>query len=184
MQALILIGFMGAGKSSVGRALAARLGWAFEDLDERIERRKRKIVAEIFRESGEEFFRTAEHEALKELLEELSAESGRVIALGGGAYVQKANAGLIKAAKVPTAFLDADVEELWDRCQGQAQEQSAERPLLRSREDFRNLYRKRRRYYLKAAWRQETGGKSVEAVVDELIKALDLGRGGKRGEKR
>ncbi len=181
-QALILIGFMGAGKSSVGRALAERLGWVFEDLDERIERQAGKMVAEIFRESGEDAFRAGEHESLKELLDELSAESGRVLALGGGAFVQKSNAGLIEAAKVPTAFLDADVDELWERCQRQTQ--SVERPLLRNREDFRDLYRKRRRYYLTAAWRQETGGKSVEQVVDELIEALKLEPGGKQGEKR
>ena len=67
-QPCILIGFMGAGKSSVGRALGEKLGWAFEDLDERIERRERRKVHEIFRHSGEDEFRRAEHVALKELL--------------------------------------------------------------------------------------------------------------------
>ena len=68
IRAVALVGFMGAGKSSVGRALSEQLGWMFEDLDERIERRERRKVAEIFRESGEAGFRKAEHAALRELL--------------------------------------------------------------------------------------------------------------------
>jgi len=61
-QAVILVGFMGAGKSSVGRVLAEHLGWTFEDLDDRIERRERRKVTEIFRDAGEAGFRHAEHE--------------------------------------------------------------------------------------------------------------------------
>src|SRR6202167_1232730 len=71
VRAVVLIGFMGAGKSSVGRALSAQLGWAFEDLDERIERRERRKVFEIFRDFGEPAFRLAELSALKELLNDL-----------------------------------------------------------------------------------------------------------------
>jgi len=184
-----LIGFMGAGKSSVGRALGEQLGWAFEDLDERLERRERRKVPEIFRDSGESEFRRAEHAALKELLSELRTGAERIVALGGGAFVQKKNAQLIKAGGVPTVFLDAGVEELWRRCQQQAEQQGTERPLLGSLENFRELYTERRPHYLKASLRQETGGKTVEQIAVEVVQALGLGRSskersrGRRGEK-
>ena len=184
-RAVILIGFMGAGKSSVGRALGERLGWTFEDLDERIERRERRKVHEIFRDSGEPAFRLVERAALKELLSELRAGTERIVALGGGAFVQKHNARLINAGGVPTVFLDAGAEELWRRCRQQAEEQGIERPLLSSLESFRELYETRRPDYLKASFRQETGGKTVEEIAAKVVQALGLGRSrGRRGEKQ
>jgi shikimate kinase len=181
---VVLIGFMGAGKSSVGRTLAERLGWAFEDLDDRIERRENRKVSEIFRESGESGFRRAEHAALKELLGELGPGGERVIALGGGAFVQKNNAKLMEASGVSTVYLDADAAELWRRCRKQAEQQGVERPLLGSAQGFRQLYEDRRRHYLRASFRQETGGKTVEEIAAALIVALGLDRSGtRRGEK-
>jgi shikimate kinase len=176
---------MGAGKSSVGRALGARLGWAFEDLDERIERREQRKVAEIFRDSGESGFRWVEHAALKELLGELRPGAERVIALGGGAFVQQNNATLMKASGVSTVYLEADAAELWRRCREQAVQQGVQRPLLGSAESFRQLYEDRRRHYLKASFRQETGGKTVDEIVAALVLALGLDRSGtRRGEKQ
>lgn len=189
-RAVFLIGFMGAGKSSVGRALGELLGLAFEDLDERIERRDGRTVPEIFRESGESEFRRAEHAALKELFSELSAGAEKVVALGGGAFAQKHNARLIEAANVSTVFLDTGVEELWRRCREQ---HGTERPLLGSLESFRSLYEARRPHYLKALLRQETSGKTIEEIAAEVVRALGLdqesGRGlkrirGRRGEKQ
>ncbi len=176
---------MGAGKSSVGRALGKQLGWTFEDLDERIERREKRRVAEIFRDSGEAGFRRAEHAALKELLTELRTGAEKVVALGGGAFVHRRNAKLIEAEGVPTVFLDASVEELWRRCREQTEEQGLERPLLGSAESFRELYQARRPFYLKSPFRQETGGKTVEKIAAELIETLGLDRRLRsRGEKR
>jgi shikimate kinase len=189
-RAVILIGFMGAGKSSVGRALAEQLGWTFQDLDERIELREGRRVPEIFRDSGESGFRQAEHLALRDLLRELRTGAERVVALGGGAFVQKDNAALVGAGGVPTVFLDAGVEELWQRCRRQAEQQRIERPLLGSLERFAELYEARRRHYMKASFRQETSGKTVQEIAAEVIQALGLGprsrdrsRGG-RGEKQ
>jgi shikimate kinase len=178
----MLIGFMGAGKSSVGRALGERLGWAFEDLDERIERRERRKVHEIFRDSGEPAFRRAEHAALKELLSELRIDARKIVGLGGGAFVQRENARLIKAKGIPTVFLDAAVEELWRRCRKQAEQQGTERPLLGSLESFRELYEARRPHYRKALLRQQTGGKTVAEIAAEVVEALGLNR--TRGEKQ
>jgi len=175
-SAVVLIGFMGAGKTSVGRVLAAELGWSFEDLDALVEQREGQAVAEIFRNSGEAGFRKAEFAALKELLDGLHAESRKIIALGGGAFVQPSNAALIDSAKVPTVFLDADAEELWRRCTQPPDWVGTERPLLGTIEAFRDLYELRRPHYSRASLRQQTSGKTVKEIVAELIERLKLQR--------
>ena len=181
---MVLIGFMGAGKSTVGRALGAQLGWVFEDLDERIERRERRKVAEIFRDSGEAAFRRVERAALRELLNEFRAGVEKVVALGGGAFAQRPNARMIEGSGVPTVFLDAEVDVLWQRCKQQAEQDGVERPLLGSRETFRELYETRRKHYLKASFQQQTDGKAIEKIAAEVIQALALKRSRKRrGEK-
>jgi shikimate kinase len=182
---VVLIGFMGAGKTSVGSALARQLGWAFEDLDDRIERREQRKVPEIFRESGEAGFRRAEHAALKEVLSELRGGGEKIVALGGGAFVQVQNASLIGAAGVPTVFLDAGIEELWRRCRRQAGRHGVERPLMGGLEHFHQLYKARRPHYLRASLSLETGGKTVKRIAAEVVQALSLDRGrGSRGEKQ
>ncbi len=165
---------MGAGKSTVGHALGRHLDWVFEDLDDRIERRESRSVAEIFRDSGEEAFRQAERAALREVLEELNTGIPRVVALGGGAFSKLKNAALLKAFSVPTVFLDAPVEELWQRCRTQADEAGTQRPLLRSWEQFRELYEARRRSYSKALLKIQTGSRPVKTIVGEIAEALGL----------
>jgi shikimate kinase len=169
-RTVFLVGFMGAGKTSVGRALSHRLGLSFEDLDDRIQNRKRKTIEQIFRESGEAEFRRAETAALRELLAELR-RSPCVVALGGGAFVRADNAALIEEAKVHTVFLDAPVEELLRRCQ----QEEKERPLRQNPKQFCDLYEKRRQSYMKAALRIETSGKDVDTVVAEVACSLGLG---------
>ena len=171
--AVFLVGFMGAGKSSVGRTLARRLQWLFEDLDDRIEQREGRTVPEIFRTTGEPDFRRAERGALREVLEEVrGGGDARIVALGGGAFAQPAIAALLQAARVPTIFLDAPVEELWKRCQDQAVTRGTERPLLSSMDRFSDLYRARRKGYLRASRKIETGGRTIEAVAEEIAGAL------------
>ena len=172
--AVFLVGFMGAGKTSVGRALGQRLNWVFEDLDDRIAEHEGRTVAEIFRDSGESAFRRAEHNALKHLLAELRGGSAKIVALGGGAFVQPENAALLKAAEVPTVFLDAPVENLWQRCCAQASESGTERPLLRSKEQFRKLHESRRPAYAKAAIRIQAGNRTVEAIAAGIVEMLGL----------
>jgi shikimate kinase len=172
-KAVFLIGFMGAGKSSVGRLLADRLNWSFEDLDDRIERRERRAIVQIFRESGETAFRRAEHSALQDLLDGL-ADQHRIIALGGGAYVQSANAALLKSSGVPIIFLDAPVQELWERCCKQSNETGAERPLLRDADQFRQLYETRRRSYADATLTVPTEGRTLDEIAAEIERMLGL----------
>jgi shikimate kinase len=169
-RAVFLVGFMGAGKSSAGRALARQLDWLFEDLDERIQAREQRSIEQIFRESGEPEFRRAEQDALGELLAELGP-SPRVVALGGGAFARAENRALLERAGAPVVFLDAPVEELFRRCQ---QERQVERPLRRDPEQFRRLYEARRPHYLAASLRIETGGKEIDTVAAEVARALGL----------
>src|SRR5436190_22874620 len=88
---IYLVGFMGAGKSSVARALGKRLDWKVEDIDERIEHAERRDIPSIFRDSGEPFFRAREREALIGLL----PERGTVVASGGGTFVDASNRELM-----------------------------------------------------------------------------------------
>ena len=168
-RAVVLVGFMGAGKSTVGAALGSRLGWPFEDLDQRIQTREQRSIEQIFRESGESVFRQLEHAALRSAVEEMGA-SVKVLALGGGAFAQQNNAALLDQAGIAAIFLDAPVEELFRRCQ----EQQLDRPLRRDLDEFRRLYESRRACYLKAAVRIETAGKSVEEVATEAMASLGL----------
>jgi shikimate kinase len=168
---------MGAGKTSVGRALAQRLNWIFEDLDDRIVSRDGRTVAEIFRDAKEAEFRRAERAALEQVLHELRWVPGaaEIIALGGGAFVQKENAALLKAFGVPTIFLDAPVEDLWERCcDAGPNEAGAERPLLQSREQFRKLHATQRKSYSKASLKVQTGGPPVETIAAEIANMLGL----------
>jgi shikimate kinase len=174
MSAVFLVGFMGAGKSSVGLALADRLGWPFEDLDSRIERDLGCSIAEIFRASGEAEFRRLEREMLQKVLQELTGDAGRVVGLGGGAFAQSENAALLESSGVLTIFLDAPAEELWRRCVKQAQDQGLERPLLQSFEQFRKLFESRLGSYRKAVVRIETGGRTVTEIVNEISEMSSL----------
>jgi len=174
VNSVFLVGFMGAGKSSVGRALGQRLHWIFEDLDDRIQAREGRTVAEIFRDAGESEFRRAERDALQHVLQELQRGGAKVVALGGGAFVQKENAALLQASRQPLVFLDAPVDELWQRCCSQAAENGTERPLLRSKEQFRKLYETRRKNYSAASLTIQTGSRMVESIAAEIAKTLGL----------
>jgi shikimate kinase len=173
-NAVFLVGFMGAGKTSVGRSLGQQLNWVFEDLDDRIEQREGRTVAEIFRDLGEAAFRRAEQAALEQVLEELRGGVARIVALGGGAFVQEENAALLLAGGVPTVFLDAPVEQLWQRCRQQASDAGTERPLLNSMEQFRKLYDSRRESYSKASLKMDTGSRTVGTIAAEIARALGL----------
>lgn len=173
LQAVFLVGFMGAGKTSVGQALARRLGWRFLDLDDRIELREGRSITEIFRDSGEAAFRQAESAALAELLAELENSHPTVAALGGGAFVQEDNARRLQATGLPVVFLDASLPELRRRCAVA----HAARPLFQEENRFRQLYEARRMRYMAAKLRVDTEAKSVEDVAAEVLSRLALPAG-------
>ena len=164
MRCVVLIGFMGAGKTTVGRALAKSLRWNFLDLDDVIEQREHKDVAEIFALFGEPAFRSMESEALEALLQDRQAGGDLVLALGGGAFVQKQNRDALISAGAITVLLEAPLEELRRRCQA---EQKA-RPLARQDARFNELFAVRRADYALARFTVQTLGKSVEQVTAEI----------------
>jgi shikimate kinase len=169
VRAIVLVGFMGAGKTSVGKALGQRLGWPFEDLDDRIQARMGHTIEQVFRNRGESDFRRAETAALRELF----AEPGpwpRVVALGGGAFVRSANTAVLKKAQAHTIFLDAQAQELFRRCELDG----VRRPLLRDLKQFRQLYEQRRPHYLKAGLRIQTSGKNVADIAVEVACSLGI----------
>src|SRR6185437_3822488 len=135
VERIVLTGFMGSGKSTIGRRLAQRLGWRFIDLDSFIEQRDGRAVSRIFAESGEDAFRIMETDALASLLR----EPRLVVALGGGALETQANRHALGAAsQTCTVLLTAPFEVLYDRCQQQIDAGAGSplpvRPLLGDRE--------------------------------------------------
>jgi shikimate kinase len=108
------------------------------------------------------------------VLDELQGGAAKVVALGGGAFVQRENAALLKASGVPTVFLDAPVEELWQRCCTQATQADTERPLLQNMDQFRKLHETRRQSYSKASLKVQTGSRPIEDVAAEIAKLLGL----------
>jgi shikimate kinase len=166
-RAIFLVGFMASGKSTVGPELARRLCWDFVDLDAQIEARERQTVPEIFRQRGEPGFRLAETSALLDLLADSSLRS-RVVALGGGAFVQPQNRELLR--DWPTVFLHATSEELWQR----SLTDGVERPLRGNLKQFAQLYEERLPLYRQARLVVDTTGKPVASVCAEIENALLL----------
>ncbi|HEY6939694.1 MAG TPA: shikimate kinase [Terriglobales bacterium] len=164
-HSVFLAGFMGAGKTSVGEALAAHLGCQFIDLDGRIEARQGRKISDIFRDSGESEFRRLESEELQRVVAEVEGRAS-VVALGGGTFVHPANAHSLRNCGY-TVFLDAPVELLWQR----AREQGA-RPLAVSENHFRQLYAARRSRYMEADCCVQTGGRPLAEVVAEIAARL------------
>jgi shikimate kinase len=166
---VFLVGFMGSGKSTVGRELAHRLNWNFIDLDAQIEARERQSIPEIFRTRGEPAFRQAETAVLRELLA-TATECGTIVALGGGVFAQETNRQLLRES--PTVFLRASAEELWRRCV----EDGVERPLRHDPEQFARLYAERLPLYCQATVTVETSGKQLLSICSEIEDALRLTR--------
>jgi shikimate kinase len=169
VSAVALVGFMGAGKTTVGEALAARLGWSFIDLDRLIERKAGRTIDQIFQLSGEPVFRRIEQATLKDALDGLKAVPS-VLALGGGAFADQDNHRLLASADVAVVFLDAPVEELFRR----SEQPGVVRPLRRDLDQFRGLYERRRPSYGNSTLKIPTGGKDIPSIVEEIISGLNL----------
>ena len=157
---IYLVGFMGAGKSSVGARLAAALRWPFVDLDTAIEAGQGLSIREIFEQAGEPFFRGVEHAALTELIKSEPA----VIALGGGTFAQKPNVDLIQERGGLTVWLDCSPAELRRRCEG-----ITNRPLFRDPASFEQLFYQRLPYYQMAEYRVSTEGQTADEVAEQIL---------------
>jgi shikimate kinase len=161
---LYLVGFMGSGKSAVGRLLADELGWSFADIDEDIEKTEGVSIADIFDTRGEEEFRRIEQEALRKRIREVEFGKPMVLALGGGAFVDPANRKLLDERGV-TIWLDCPFPRICARVDGQTH-----RPLARDPEKFQRLYDDRRDAYNKAEHRIEADTDDAAAIVAEILK--------------
>ena len=159
---------MGAGKTSVARALAAQLGWRFVDLDEEIVSRSGRSIRDWFSDPGERAFRSEEACVAQELL----SEDEIVLATGGGWAAERARLSRLDASTL-SVWLQVDAEESLRRTCGDV----TERPLL-SRElgpqAARGLLESRRTSYALASLSVDTNGKSVEDVTSHILENLEL----------
>ena len=161
---VVLVGFMGAGKSVCGRLLARRLGRCFVETDDMIVARDGRPIPEIFRQDGEETFRRLESEAL----EALRLKSDDVIATGGGLPCREGRMETLRALGT-VVWLRGDLDELLARAR-----RTGQRPMLdnRSPADIETLYRAREPYYAQAQLTVDTAGLTVDQVVSRVVAAL------------
>ncbi|MEW6144284.1 MAG: shikimate kinase [Thermodesulfobacteriota bacterium] len=164
---IFLVGFMGAGKSTVGRVLARRLGWRYCDADKVIETKAGKTVSEIFSGPGEEHFRQAESETLLSL----AGKERQVVATGGGAVMREENMLAMKRGGV-TVYLKAPMSVIWERIK-----HSRTRPLLNVEnplEAATGLLAKRIPFYEAADITVDTEGLTPEEAAEEIMKRLGV----------
>lgn len=162
--ALYLVGFMAAGKTTVGRSLADELGWCFVDVDSDIEAQERNTIAQIFRERGEAYFRDLESEMIRRRVRLIEAGDPCVMALGGGAFVQHKNWELIQNNGV-TVWLDCELETIRRRLGD-----DTSRPLAQDRAALAQLFEDRRVLYGRADFRVEVDTDRVEEIVQKILR--------------
>ena len=159
---IFLVGFMGAGKTTVGQVLAKQLNYDFLDLDSVIERRAGKSVQQVFADQGEQVFRLLEREAI----EFCRGLKNSVIALGGGAFISEENRKALGEIGV-TVWLDCPLEICLERVGG-----DSSRPLLGNVTEMKSLLDKRRPAYALADYAAQTGTMSPDEVAVEIIRLL------------
>jgi shikimate kinase len=155
---LYLVGFLGAGKSTVARAMGRATGWRVEDIDERIEARERRTIAAIFAQQGEAHFRQLERQALGELLPDRHI----IVATGGGTFAEADNRALMLADGT-VAWLDLPLGRVVDRVP-----LDGRRPLAADRAQLEQLYARRQLSYAQAHVRIDAT-RPVPEVVEHLL---------------
>lgn len=161
---LYLVGFMAAGKSTVARGVAARLGWRAEDVDELIEARERRTIAEIFTRYGEPYFRGVEREILKLLLPLRHA----VVATGGGTFMDAENRAAINRDGL-SIWLDVPFELLLVRLPADGR-----RPLAADRAQMERLFSLRQTAYAQAHVRIEAGASGAEEIAEQIVERVGV----------
>jgi shikimate kinase len=162
---IYLIGFMGAGKTSIGWRLAKKLGWKFIDLDEEIERQEGHAVAEIFGARGEAAFRQIERNCLKRLSSDTNAEK-YVIAFGGGTFLDAENRAIAESTGL-TVWLKVSFSTVASRVKI-----DGTRPNFTSKEQAELLLQAREPYYALAKLHVSTDQGTPDTVADEILGAI------------
>jgi len=170
---VVLVGFMGSGKTSVGRLLARRLGYGFEDMDRRIEKRAGRTIAEIFRDDGEEAFREREREEALAL----SRLRDRVVAAGGGAFARPETRALLQEGAL-TVWLRCDLDRILARVPA-----DGSRPLAGNRAIMRALLAEREPFYRMADVAVDASSGTPREVADRIVGLIE-GRNRKRTSAR
>ena len=163
MGNIYLVGFMGTGKTSVGKELAGRKRWNFVDLDELIELKERRVISDIFAEEGEPYFRRAEKKALKEV----SKEKKFVVGCGGGIVIDPENIKVMKEAGIVICLAATPAVILKRTCG------STHRPLLKVAQPLKQielLLKLRAPYYARADKCIDTSKLSVKEVAAKIIR--------------
>ena len=165
LHRLVLTGFMGAGKSTVGRLLAARLNWTFLDLDAHLEARTGATIPQLFERHGEAHFRRLESTALASAL----GQNDIVLALGGGTPEELTNRLLLEQTPATfTIFLDAPFPTLFDRCMLQ----DIARPVLQDPAAAQLRFAKRHPLYRRLAnLTIDTADLDANQTIDAILKA-------------
>ena len=164
-RTIVMVGMMGAGKSSIGRRLASRLGMAFADADTEIEQAANATIPEIFEEHGEAYFRDGERRVIQRLLD----GKPKVLATGGGAFIQPDTRAAIQAAGI-SIWLKADRDLLLSRVK-----RRGNRPLLKDgdpAEIIEKLIAERYPIYAEAAIHIQSRDIAHDAVIDDILAAL------------
>lgn len=164
-KSIVLVGLMGCGKSSVGKRLAKEIGVDFVDIDKEIENDEELTVSKIFKKYGEEYFRKAE----KDKIDEVLSSGSKVIATGGGAFMNELTRELIKK-KAYSVWIKADIETLLERVS-----RKDTRPLLRNgnkEEILKDLIDKRYPVYKEADFAVETSNGPHGVVVKKIINVI------------
>ena len=160
---IYLVGFMGAGKTTVARAIGKLTGWRVEDIDQRIESREHRTVASIFSQQGEPYFRQLERLALGELLPLRHV----VIATGGGTFVEPDNRALMLADGA-VAWLELSLAQVIERVPADGR-----RPLASDRAQMEQLFARRQLAYAQAHVRVDAS-RPVPEVVGRLLEWIDF----------
>lgn len=159
---IYLVGFMAAGKSTVARALASRLGWRAEDIDELIEARERRTIADIFQKQGEPYFRAVEREILRLLLPLRHV----VVATGGGTFMDPENRAAINMDGT-SVWLDVPLEHLVARIP-----LDGRRPLAADRAALDRLFAVRTAGYRLATVRVDAAAGRPEDIAERIIECV------------
>ena len=157
---IVIVGFMGAGKTTVGRLLASQFGVPFLDSDHVIEARAGRPIPEIFAADGEPAIRALEHEEIVDLL----SGPDLVLALGGGAAEHEGTRKLLASASVPVVFLRIGYDEVLARVGG-----DINRPML-ARPDIADIFARRQAVYVEAAtMTADVDGRAPEEIAAEVL---------------